>query len=95
MEALAALESGAAEDWNEGEGVLRRADFADAVRLQIDCMQQELSPAQRAALHRLLESLEAPAAPDAVAITAAARRVSALLGAAGKRPRARGLDRTD
>jgi hypothetical protein len=35
-----------------------RADCADAVRLELDCPQQSLTPAQRAALSRLSDALE-------------------------------------
>jgi hypothetical protein len=56
-----------------------RADAADAVRLQLDCMQQELTPTQRNALHGLADLLEDPAAPEAE-IRAAARKAANSLG---------------
>jgi hypothetical protein len=40
------------------------ADCADAIRLELDCMQQELTPAQRASLRLLLESIDADAPPE-------------------------------
>jgi hypothetical protein len=40
------------------------ADCADAIRLELDCMQQELTPAQRAALRRLLDSIDGGVSPD-------------------------------
>ena len=40
------------------------ADCADAIRLELDCMQMELTPAQRSALRRLLESIDAEAPPS-------------------------------
>ena len=55
-----------------------RADAADAVRLQIDCMQQELTSAQRGALHRLEELLDAEKA-DPAGILAAATDVARRL----------------
>jgi hypothetical protein len=56
-----------------------RADAADAVRLQIDCMQQELTPAQRGALHRLEELLDAEEG-DPTGILAAATDAARMLG---------------
>lgn len=50
-----------------------RGDAADAVRLQIDCMQQTLTPAQRASLHRLEELLDGEGTGHA--ILAAVREV--------------------
>jgi hypothetical protein len=41
-----------------------RADCADAVRLELDCPQQALSPAQRAALSRLSDALDGNASVD-------------------------------
>lgn len=57
------------------------ADCADAVRLELDCPQMDLTPAQRATLHRLGDALEdADARPAAVAV--AARETCAALGIA-------------
>ena len=42
------------------------ADCADAIRLELDCMQQELTHAQRAALRRLLERIDSSDPADAV-----------------------------
>lgn len=71
---------GAGQERVLGSGAESRlSDWADAVRLQIDCMQQELDVEQRAALHRLLEGLETDP-PDFGAISGAASRASRLLG---------------
>lgn len=65
---------GAGQDWDR-----RRPDWADAVRLQMDCMQQELDVHQRLSLRKLLDALEADR-PDWGAVSAAARTASSLLG---------------
>lgn len=44
-----------------------RGDCADALRLELDCPQQSLTPAQRLALTRLSDALEAGGAPDGLA----------------------------
>ena len=54
------------------------ADCADAIRLELDCMQQELTPAQRAALRRLLESIDSNASAEELRLTAV--EVSSVLG---------------
>ena len=41
-----------------------RGDCADALRLELDCPQQSLTPAQRYALTRLSDALEAGGASD-------------------------------
>ncbi len=41
-----------------------RGDCADAVRLELDCPQQSLTPSQRAALSRLSDALEGGAPFD-------------------------------
>jgi hypothetical protein len=41
-----------------------RGDCADAARLELDCPQQSLTPAQRAALSRLSDALEEGATPQ-------------------------------
>ena len=50
------------------------ADCADALRLELDCPQQDLTPAQRASLRSLSDVLEGgqPAAPDVARAAAAA-----------------------
>jgi hypothetical protein len=50
-----------------------RGDCADALRLELDCPQQSLTPAQRIALTRLSDALEAdaPAATTGAAVRAA------------------------
>lgn len=48
-----------------------RGDCADALRLELDCPQQSLTPAQRIALTRLSDALESDAA--AAATSAAVR----------------------
>jgi hypothetical protein len=60
-----------------------RADCADAVRLELDCPQQSLAAAQRAALSRLSDALE-----DGGEIAAVREAVRATT-------RALGLDATD
>jgi hypothetical protein len=55
------------------------ADCADAVRLEVDCPQQDLTPEQRSALEHLGDVLgDFPVAPDR--ISAAATRACAALG---------------
>ncbi|AHG93536.1 hypothetical protein J421_6001 (plasmid) [Gemmatirosa kalamazoonensis] len=57
-----------------------RADAADAASLALDCMQNDLTTGQRAALRALWELLEDPtASPDA--IRSAASTARAALGA--------------
>ena len=48
------------------------ADCADALRLELDCPQQELTPGQRSVLRRLGDLLDAEPLEDAVPRTAAA-----------------------
>jgi hypothetical protein len=52
-----------------------RGDCADALRLELDCPQQSLAPAQRAALTRLSDALETGSPNDqlAGAVRAASR----------------------
>ncbi len=71
MCALSAPELGA----SEADGL--RGDCADALRLELDCPQQSLTPAQREALSRLSDALEGGAPPDAV-LEAAGRAGSAI-----------------
>lgn len=56
------------------------AECADALRLQLDCMQADLSPSQRDALHALGEVLEDDSA-SRVAIAEVIRRAAVALGA--------------
>ena len=56
----------------------RRADCADAVRLALDCMQQELSRDQRARLAQLHDLLEEDDVAPA-SVNDAARRARELL----------------
>ena len=55
-----------------------RGDCADALRLELDCPQQSLSPAQRAALARLSDALEGerPATEVFDAVRAASRALA-------------------
>lgn len=64
----------------EDAGMLARlhADCADAVRLELDCMQQSLTPTQRAALARLDDVLESPARDPAEAARLARAALAAL-----------------
>ena len=54
------------------------ADGADAVRLELDCMQQDLTPAQRAVLRRLGDLLDAD--PPPAELPRAAAEACAALG---------------
>jgi hypothetical protein len=57
------------------------ADCADAVRLELDCPQMDLTPAQRTSLRRLGDLLEdASASPARIAV--AAREACTVLGIA-------------
>jgi hypothetical protein len=53
-------------------------DCADAVRLELDCPQQSLTLAQRAALSRLSDALEDAATPTADVVAAARAACTAL-----------------
>jgi hypothetical protein len=64
------------------------ADCADALRLQLDCPQQELTPRERAALHDLREVLDEEHA-SAAAVQRAAGRAAAALGLEAGAPPAR------
>lgn len=55
-----------------------RGDCADAVRLELDCPQQSLTPAQRAALTRLSDALEGGA--SATLLLEAVRNASSAIG---------------
>jgi hypothetical protein len=61
-----------------------RGDCADALRLELDCPQQSLTPAQRAALTRLSDVLEADA--PAPTTRAAVREAMIVLSLGGGRP---------
>ena len=54
-----------------------RGDCADALRLELDCPQQALTPTQRVALTRLSDALESDAPPAATG--AAVREAIAAL----------------
>lgn len=54
-----------------------RGDCADALRLELDCPQQSLTPAQRIALTRLSDALEGDA--PAAATSAAVRQAMTML----------------
>lgn len=56
-----------------------RGDLADALRLELDCPQQSLSPRQRDVLARLGDLLDSNV-QDPVALEAALRDASAALG---------------
>lgn len=67
LTSLHALDTLAPGDLASARGRLLIADCADAVRLELDCPQQDFTPAQRAVLRRLGDVLEAPdAAGDGV-----------------------------
>jgi hypothetical protein len=57
LQALSALSPGGLET-SDAKRVAE--DCADALRLELDCPQQELTPAQRRILVRLSELLESP-----------------------------------
>ena len=63
-------------------------DCADALRLQLDCPQHELTTSERAALHELREALEDAPASTAT-VRRAAQRAAAALGLAAGDPPAR------
>jgi hypothetical protein len=67
-----------AEDIGSASNARLRGDCADALRLELDCPQQELTPVQRADLLRLSDALESGSAPDRLAD--AVRTVSRALG---------------
>lgn len=56
-----------------------RRDCADALRLQLDCMQAELAPAERDALLALSDELERPE-PSGVELEAALSVVARTIG---------------
>ena len=55
-----------------------RDDCADALRLELDCPQQSLTPAERKALSALSDALEAASPPDILGD--AARRAGSAIG---------------
>jgi hypothetical protein len=55
-------------------------DCADAVRLELDCPQQSLTVAQRAALSRLSDALEESRTPSGEIVAAAGAAYAALIG---------------
>jgi uncharacterized protein len=55
-----------------------RSDCADAVRLELDCMQEEHTPSQRAALERLCDLLDEGDASPHLLVDAARRAQEAL-----------------
>lgn len=84
---LATLPAVAALDGAELDAAAGRrlvADCADALRLQLDCPQQDLTPAQRASLHRLAELADAADAPGPE-LRRAAHAACAALGLAPAR----------
>jgi hypothetical protein len=62
-----------------------RADCADAVRLELDCPQRSLTPAQRAALSRLSDALEDGTSGQST--LEAVRSAGAAIGLAAPAPR--------
>lgn len=72
---LAAL---APAELDTGVGTRLRGDCADALRLELDCPQQSLTPLQRSALSRLSDALE-QAGTARGEIVAAARDACAAL----------------
>ena len=54
-------------------------ECADAVRLELDCPQQSLTPAQRTALSRLSDALEDSGTPEAEIVAAARAACAALM----------------
>ena len=65
-----------------GDPATRRlvADCADALRLELDCMQQALAPAEREALHALHEVIEHPVGRERELQEAAQRARMAIAG---------------
>ena len=62
-------------------GTQMRDDCADAVRLELDCPQQSLTPAQRTALTRLSDALEEVGTPTGEIVAAARAAYAALVPA--------------
>ena len=54
-------------------------DCADAVRLELDCPQQSLTPPQRTALSRLSDALEESGTPSGEIVAAARAAYTALV----------------
>ncbi|MGZ8413713.1 MAG: hypothetical protein ACXW05_13340 [Gemmatirosa sp.] len=69
---LRTLAAPSAAELASDDGRRAIADCADALRLELDCSQQEFARDQRAALHRLAELLD-----DARASTAQVRQAAA------------------
>jgi hypothetical protein len=76
---LRELAAGPVQQLRGSAGARLRGDCADAVRLELDCPQQALTAAQRAALSRLSDVLEGDSAP-AEEVFGAARHACAVLG---------------
>jgi hypothetical protein len=75
---LSALAGSSAEALAHPDALVLRGDCADAVRLALDCMQEEHTPAQRMALERLSDLLEEGNASPHL-LTDAARRAQEAL----------------
>lgn len=70
-----------AKDLATDAGIRLRGDCADALRLELDCPQQTLTPVQRTALSALSDVLEEGTASGTEVIAAARRAYRALVGA--------------
>lgn len=75
---LRRLATASPADLHTDAGEWLRGDCADAVRLELDCPQQSLTPSQRLALSRLSDALET-SGTSAERIVAAARAAHAAL----------------
>jgi hypothetical protein len=67
-----------ASDVNTSAGLRLRGDCADAVRLELDCPQQSLTPDQRTTLSRLSDALEESRTPGGEVIAATRAACAAL-----------------
>jgi hypothetical protein len=75
---LRQLSSMSASDIDTSAGLRLRGDCADAVRLELDCPQQSLTPGQRAVLSRLSDALEESRTPRDEVIAAVRATCAAL-----------------
>lgn len=82
---IRALSEASPDDLFTEQGRRLRADCADVVRLELDCMQLSLTSRQRESLSTLFEVLEEVSAPPA-SVIAAAREAAATMGLAQSKP---------
>lgn len=78
MRSIRELSTLSPDELTSGASANARADCADALRLELDCMQQSLSTGERAVLARLSDQLEAGAI-DGPALVDSLRHARTLL----------------